>query len=177
MSCRHPASSHWINLTPDELCAACDDLTPLLPSKVSLWGLNLVSQFFCALSLDLQDALHNDPLCLPPDLSALTTCSSQLAALRLLPVAAVRNYAILRNHERLIAKTVLHKLKHTGPPAALAAPLSVASVPSVHAPASSIPLDQPDDVSGLTRTFTFPAEQTMASSFFIFVTSYSASSW
>jgi hypothetical protein len=161
MSYRHPTSGHWINLTPDELYAAYNDLTPLLPSKVSLWGLNLVSQFFDALSLDLQDALHTNPLYLPPDLSTLTTRSSQLAALRPLHVAAVRNYTILRNHERLIAKTVLRKLKHTGPATALAAPLSVASVPSVHAPASSIPLDQPDDVSGLTRTFISPAEQTM----------------
>jgi hypothetical protein len=38
MSYRHPTSGHWINLTPDELCAAYNDLTPLLPSKVSLWG-------------------------------------------------------------------------------------------------------------------------------------------
>jgi hypothetical protein len=124
-------------------------------------GLNLVSQFFDALSFDLQEALHTDPLYLPPDLSTLTTRSSQLAALRLLRVAAVRNHTILRNHERLIAKTVLRKLKHSGPSTALAAPISVASVPSVHAPTSSPPLDQSDDVSGLTRTFTSPVEQTM----------------
>jgi hypothetical protein len=32
---RHPTSGHWINLTPDELHAAYDDLTPLLPSTFS----------------------------------------------------------------------------------------------------------------------------------------------
>jgi hypothetical protein len=60
----------WINLTPDEVFTAYNDLTPLLPSKQSipLWGLNLVSQLFDALSLDLQEALHTDPLHLSPNL-------------------------------------------------------------------------------------------------------------
>ena len=57
MSHRHPSAGHWINLTPDDLFVIYADLTPLLPSNVSLWGLNLVSQFMDALSPDLQEAL------------------------------------------------------------------------------------------------------------------------
>jgi hypothetical protein len=57
MSYRHDNTGHWINLTPDELFVLYADLTPLLPSKVSLWGLNLVSQFMDALSHELQEAL------------------------------------------------------------------------------------------------------------------------
>ena len=159
MSYRNPTSGHWVNMSPDELFAAYADLTPLLPNKVSLWGLNLVTQFFDALSSDLQEALQSDPLYSPPDLATLLTRSSQLAALRSLRVAAVRQYTLLRNQERLIAKTVLRKLKHV-PTTALAAPISVAT-PPVIPPVASIPSAQPDDVSTLTRTFMSPAEQTM----------------
>jgi hypothetical protein len=86
---RHTITGHWVNLTPGELFVLYADLTPLLPSKVSLWGLNLVSQFMDALSHELQEALSTDPLDSPPDLSLLTTRSSQLDALRSLRVAAV----------------------------------------------------------------------------------------
>ena len=61
MSYRNPTSGHWINLTPDELFAAYAELTPLLPNNVSLWGLNLVTQYHDALSHDIQEALQNDP--------------------------------------------------------------------------------------------------------------------
>jgi hypothetical protein len=159
MSFRNPVSGHWTNLSPDELFAAYADLTPLLPNNVSLWGLNLVTQFFDALSLDLQEAIQIDPSYSPPDLSTLLTRASQLAALRLLRVTAVRHYTLLRSQERLIAKTVHRKLK-TAPATALAAPLSVTS-PSATMPVSSISSAPPDDVSALTRTFMSPAEQTM----------------
>jgi hypothetical protein len=119
----------------------------------------LVTQFFDALSSDLQEALQTDLLYSPPDLSTLTTRSSQLNALCSLRVAAIRNHTILRNHERLIAKTALRKLKHI-PPTALAATISATSIPAT-ASVSSIPVDQPDDVSALTRTFMSPAEKTI----------------
>jgi hypothetical protein len=60
MSYRHPTSGHWLHLTPNKLFAAYADLTPLLPNKVSLWGLNLVTQFLDALSPDLQEALQTN---------------------------------------------------------------------------------------------------------------------
>jgi hypothetical protein len=160
MSFRNPASGHWINLSPDELYAAYADLTPLLPNTVSLWGLNLVTQFFDALSSDLQEALQVDPLYSTPDLASLTTRSAQLAALRSLRVAAVRQYMLLRNQERLISKTVLRKLKHN-PTSALAAPISTTATSSPTTSLSVPAAAQPDDMSGLTRSFMSPAEQTM----------------
>jgi hypothetical protein len=156
MSYRHSTSGHWINLTPDELFAAYTDLTPLLPTQISLWGLNLVTQFFDALSSDLQESIHTDPLYSSPDLSTLTSRSTQLDALRSLRVAAVRNHTILRNQEKLIAKTVLRKLKH-GHTTALAAPLSVAPAAPPPPPASPISDPAPAPI----RTLMSPAEQTM----------------
>ncbi len=149
MTSRHPQSSHWVNLTPDELHEAYSDLTPLLPSKVSLWGLNLVTQFFDALTADLQDMLATDDSYSSPDLSTLVSRSSQLHALRILRVAAVRHHTLLRAQEKLIAKTVLRKLKH-GPTTALAAPISVqpALLPA-------------NDATTSTRVFLSPAEATM----------------
>jgi hypothetical protein len=153
MSSRNPVSGHWVNLTPDELFAAYQEITPLLPNRVSLWGLNLVTQFFDALSFDLQEAIQTDPLYSPPQLSTLTTRSSQLTALRCLRVVAVRQYTFLRNQERMIAKTVLRKMKNN--PTALSAPAHVLSSPPQLSAAS-------DDVSALTtRSFMSPAEQTM----------------
>jgi hypothetical protein len=103
------------------------DLTPLLPSKVSLWGLNLVSQFMDALSHDLQEALLTHPSYLPPDIPLLTSRSSQLDALRSLRVAAVRQFSLLHAQEKLIAKTVLRKMNTRTPGAtSLAAPFSAA---------------------------------------------------
>ena len=57
---RNPTSDHWINLTPDELFDEYANLTPLLPPNVSLWGLNLVSQYHDALSPELQEVLSVD---------------------------------------------------------------------------------------------------------------------
>ncbi len=157
MSYRHAITGHWINLTPDELFVMYADLTPLLPSTVSLWGLNLVSQFMDALSHDLQEALSTDPSYSPPDLSLLTTRSSQLDALRSLRVAAVRQFSLLRAQEKLIAKTVLRKMNPRTPGATpLAAPFSAA--PSRHA--SFAPTGTPNDHVPV-RTFMSPAEQTM----------------
>jgi hypothetical protein len=115
MAYRHHSSGHWVNLTPDELFAEYAELTPLLPNNVSLWGLNLVTQFLDALSLDLQEALQTDPLYSAPDLSTLTSRSSQLGALRSLRVAAVRQFTLLRAQERLIAKTINRKLNKQSP--------------------------------------------------------------
>jgi hypothetical protein len=158
MTSRHPTTGHWLNLSPDELYSAYSNLTPLLPPRVSLWGFNLVTQFHDALSFELQELiLLSDASYSTPDLSTLLTCSSQLAALRSIRVAAVRHFIFIRAQEKLIAKTVLRKLKQS--PMALAAPISVAAAP---APLSSIPSSQvADDVSDMTRTFVSPAEQTM----------------
>jgi hypothetical protein len=109
MNSRNSSSGAWVNLHPDEVFAAYSNLIPLLPFNVSVWGLNLVTQYFDALSGELQDALHTDPTYLPPDISTLGTRSSQLEALRYVCVAAVRQNTLLRNQEKLIAKTVNRK--------------------------------------------------------------------
>jgi hypothetical protein len=163
MTSRHPVSGHWINLTPDELYAAYAELTPLLPNKVSLWGLNLVTQFHDALSPDLQDLLMADGTYFPPDLSTLTSRSSQLTALRAIRVVAVHHYALQCVQEKLVARTVLRKLKTATPSAALAAPFSVAPspIPPFLPPVAGGPAPPTDNISTLTRTYMSPAEHTM----------------
>jgi hypothetical protein len=162
MSSRNPSSGAWVNLHPDEVFAAYSNLIPLLPFQVSVWGLNLVTQYFDSLSVELQDALHVDPLYSAPDLATLVTRSAQLAALRVLRVAAVRQYTLLRNQEKLIAKTVNRKLKQSHSATALAAPVSVhLPQPPLSAslsPASSAPCH---DASISAQTFMSPAEETM----------------
>jgi hypothetical protein len=156
MTSRNPVSGHWINLTPDELYAAYAELTPLLPNKVSLWGLNLVTQFHDALSAELQELLMTDSTYCAPDLSSLTTRSSQLSAVRSIRVAAVRHFSLQRAQEKLVARTVARKLKHI--PSALTATYATAP-PVIPAILASVPPS--DDISALTRSFMSPAEQTM----------------
>ena len=150
---------------PDEVFAAYSKLIPLLRFQVSIWGLNLVTQYFDSLSIKLQDALQVDPLYLPPDLATLMTRSAQLAALRHLQIADVRQHIMLQNQGKLIAKTVNHKLKQTYPSTALAAPVSghlprpppptsTSLSPASHAPFVI-------DASTSAQTFMSPAEETM----------------
>ena len=163
MSFCNPFSGTCVTMHPDEVFAAYSNLIPLLPFKVSVWGLNLVTQYFDSLSVELQDALYINPLYSDPDLATLVTRSAQLAALRHLRVAPVRQHTMLRNQEKSIAKPVNCKLKHTHPSTALAAPVSVhppcppplaTSLP----PASSIPSV---DASNLAHMFMSPAEEIM----------------
>jgi hypothetical protein len=156
MTSRNPVSGHWINLTLDELYAAYAELTPLLPNKVPLWGLNLVTQFHDALSAELQELLMPDSTYCAPDLSTLTSRSSQLSALRSIRVAAIRHFSQQRAQEKLVACTVARKLKHI--PSALTATYSTAP-PIVPAILASVPPS--DDISALTRSFMSLAEQTM----------------
>jgi len=70
------------NLTPDELFDEyAASLTPLLPPNVSLWGLNLVSQYHDALSLELQEVLSVDHTYITPNLASLTDRAKQLSML------------------------------------------------------------------------------------------------
>jgi hypothetical protein len=113
---------------------------------MSLWGLNLFTQFHDALSFDLQELLLSADLsCFAPNLSTLTTCSSQLAALHSIRVAAVRHFIFIpRAQEKRMAKTVNQKLKQS--PTALAAPMFVtaAAAPfsSPTPPVHSVPSSQ-----------------------------------
>jgi hypothetical protein len=75
MSSWHPTPGHWLNITPDNLFANYSDLTPLLPANISLWGLNLVTQYHNGLSTDLQDLILLDLNYTPPNLSTLTSRS------------------------------------------------------------------------------------------------------
>jgi hypothetical protein len=92
MSFCNPTSGQWTNLTPDEFFAEYSNLTSLLPPDVSLWGLNLVTQFHDALSSDLQELLMADHTYVAPNLTSLTDRSKQLDAFRLLRDAAVCHF-------------------------------------------------------------------------------------
>jgi hypothetical protein len=132
MSYCNPSNGHWLNLTPDELYAEYSALTPLLPTNVTLWGMNLVTQFHDALSPDLQEVLLADSAYTTPDLSSLTSCLAQLATLRSLHFSAVGHHTLMRAQEKLVARTIAQKLKHA--PQAFSAPISAAITPP-----SSIP--------------------------------------
>jgi hypothetical protein len=146
MSTRNPSTGHWTNISPDEVFAEYSALTPLLPTQVSLWGLNLVTQYHDALSPDLQELINADTTYSVPDLSTLTTRAAQLSALRSLRVIAVRHYTLMKAQEKLVAKTIARKMKH----GAMAAPFS-AEKPALPAPSPP----------AWTRSFVSPAEQTM----------------
>jgi hypothetical protein len=139
-------------------CLSRLDSTPLLPNKVSLWGLKLVTQFIDALSPGLQEVLQTNPACSPPNLSTLTCGLSQLPALCALCIAAVCQFSLIRAQERLISKTVLCQMNRQSPStAAVAAPFypAAASCPA------SFTLTCPDDVSFQAHSFMPPVEQTM----------------
>jgi hypothetical protein len=121
MTSRNPVSGHWINLTPDELYAAYAELTPLLPNKVSLWGLNLVTQFHDTLLPELQGLLMSDSTYSAPGLLTLTSRSSQLTALHSLCITAVCHFTLHQAQEKLVTHNVACKLKHLPLPLALAA--------------------------------------------------------
>jgi hypothetical protein len=174
MSSRHPTSGQWINLTPDDLFAEYSVLTPLLPTNVSLWGLNLVTQFHDGLSPDLQDLIVADLTYIPPNLSTLVTRSAQLTALCTLRVTAVRHYTFLRTQEKLIQRTLTRRLKTSALTATFTAGSTPASTRNSTPPDHSVPLPPPpvvihpplvDDGSAMTpaatRTYLSPAEQTI----------------
>jgi hypothetical protein len=168
-SFRNPTSGHWTNLTPDKLYYEYSNLPPLLLPNVSFWGLNLVSQYHDALSVELQEVLSVGPLYITPNLASLADRASQLDALCTLRWAAARHYNIQKAHEKIVARTVNRKLKHL--PSALTAQFS--GVPSIDPPAPSIDNTRPipatlsipsghsDNVSALTHSFVSPAEQTI----------------
>jgi hypothetical protein len=92
MSYRHPQTGSWVNWTPDELFAAYGTLIPLLPSRVQLWGFNLVNQYHDSLSPDIQDLIVTNVAYTAPSIVSLTTRATQLAALRCLRVCAVHHH-------------------------------------------------------------------------------------
>ena len=109
---------------------------------------------------NIHEALQTNPLYSAPNLSTLASHSSQLAALRCLCVAAVRQFTFIRAQERLISKTLLQKLnKHNHNANTLSSTNALSVVHSK--PLSSVPIGPSDDVSALTKSFMSPAEQTM----------------
>jgi hypothetical protein len=127
MSYRNWTYGHWIHLTPDNLFAEYTILTPLLPSNVSLWGFNLVTQFHDdSLCADLQELLLAEATYMPPNLATLTSRSTQLAALRTLRVAAVCHHTIIRVQEKLITCTLACRFK---PSLLLSVPLLLLGYP------------------------------------------------
>jgi hypothetical protein len=142
MSSRNPTNGSWANISPDELFAEYSALTPMLPANVSLWGLNLASQYHDGLSNEIQDLLADDPSYTAPILSSLITKTSQLAALRNLRLAAVRLHSSIKKQESLIARTVNRRLKAA----------------QTHATQAVTLRNTPP---GIASTFVSPAESTM----------------
>ena len=149
MSYRNLFNGHWLTLTPDELYAEYSTLTPLPPTNVSLWGLNLVTQYHDALLPDLQELLLSDTTYSTPDLSSLTSHSTQLATLRSLRFSAFRHHTLMRAQEKLVARTIARKLKHT--PSGLTAHFLAAITPPTSIPGATA--TGSDDVSAITKVF------------------------
>jgi hypothetical protein len=109
ISYRNPQTGTWTNLTPDELFASYSTLIPLLPARVHLWGLSLVNQYHNSLSANIQDLIVTNIAYTAPSLATLTTCGTQLAALRAhraLRVCAVCHHTNIRTQERIMNHTI-----------------------------------------------------------------------
>ena len=147
---------------PDKVFSAYYNLIPLLPNKVSVWVLNLVTQFFDSLSPDCQNALHINSIYSSPGVLTIVTRSLPLKSLRHLCVADFRQHTLSSNQLNIIVKTVNYKLKY-GSSTALAALVSVYPPPIPHpfSPVAPFFVASPDNVSDLTRLFMSPAKQTM----------------
>lgn len=166
MTSHHSATGHWIKSPPTNCILRVPNSSPLsfLTKHVFRRGLNLVTQFHHTLSSDLQELSLSNVSCSPSDLSTLTTCSSQLAALGSIWLSCRHTpFCFVRAQEKLIAKTVKRNLKQS--PAALAAPMSIAaSTAPFSSPAPPVVCSVPsshlaDDISALTRSFVSPGEQ------------------
>ena len=115
---------------------------------MSLWGLNLVTQYHDALSLDIQEMLLLDNSYTTPALFKLITRESQLDALRTLRVSATRHYSSLRAQERLVQRTLSCKMKTAGGHyTAVIQPPPTTNSQSVAPP---VPGKRTDDISALT---------------------------
>jgi hypothetical protein len=119
--------------------------------------MNLVTQFHDTLSPNLQELLLANSSYTTPDLSSLTCCSTQLAALRSLRFSTVRHHTLMQAQERLVARTIAQKLKLV--PTALTAPFSATNTPPVSVLTGHVSAS--NDVSAITCVALSPAEQTM----------------
>ena len=92
-----------ITLTPDDLYRRYIQYFSLLPSDAMTWSLSLVTLFYHAVPLDLQDAIVKDSYQLP-NISFLTTKPLQTTALQDLREHAVIMYKNLADETKRIKK-------------------------------------------------------------------------
>ena len=77
-----------VSITPDTLYQRFIEFSPLLPPNATAWSFSLVTVFYNALSIELQEAIRIDGYTLPNN-STLSTLSSQTSALQVLREKAV----------------------------------------------------------------------------------------
>ena len=105
-SFRCPTANKFICLTPDDLYSQYLDIVPLLPSDTSQWGLQLPSQYFNSLMMDVQNHITTETKYLMPNPSTLSTHGSQMAALRLLRITAQTAHLKIAKCDHRVQKSI-----------------------------------------------------------------------
>ena len=84
-----------VSITPDMLYQRFIEFSSLLPPTATAWFFSLVTLFYNALSVELQEAIRIDSYTLPNN-STPSTLSSQTSTLQVLREKAVVSHKLLR---------------------------------------------------------------------------------
>ena len=95
-----------IDLTPDEKFNKFCALTVSLPDNSKTWPIQLCSLFLGALTSELADHITTESSFSIPDLTTLTTKSSQLDALRSIRFYASKSFEILNKQKEKMEKII-----------------------------------------------------------------------
>ena len=87
-------NKRMVSLAPDTLYQRFIEFSPLLPSNVTSWYFSLVTLFYNALSVELQEAIRLDGYTLSNNLT-IATLSSQTSTLQVLWEKAVVAHKLL----------------------------------------------------------------------------------
>ena len=90
-----------ISLTPDTLYQRFIELLPLLPFNATSWSFSLVTLFYNALNVELQEIIRLDGYVLPNN-SNLTTLFSQTSALKILREKSIVTFKLLSEEEKRV---------------------------------------------------------------------------
>ena len=99
-----------ISLTPDTLYQRFIELSSLIPPNTTSWSSSLVTLFYNALSVELQEAIRLDGYTLPNN-STLATLFSQTSTLKVLQEKAVVAHKLLcEEKQRILSIQILFRL-------------------------------------------------------------------
>ena len=106
--------------TPDELFNKFSSLSVNLPNDAKTWPIQLCSVYLSALSSEISEEMTSDPTFNIPDLTTLTTKSSQLDALRSVRTCAVKVFKQMKKQDEKMSRLFrnmqsphLHRNQHS----------------------------------------------------------------